>query len=389
MRDWGRYVGNRYGSFDNVFWCIGGDADPTPVADKLREFIAGLREFDTENLITAHNHRGTTSLTYWPNEPWLQVNSLFTATAPQYATFQAAYAHEPAMPWILLEGHYENEFGSSLDRIRAQNYWSMLAGSAGVIFGNCPIWHFGLSSSWCGQTDWQAQLSRPGSVQMTHFRALFESRHWEKLVPDPDGLVLTSGAGSFGSEEYALAAAASDGSSIIAYVPTPRELAFDTSVLTGTTVRAWWFDPRTAVASLIGEFPNGQLTIPPSPPEDWVLVLDDAARGFAAPGTPLPVTDAPVAPPIGARLHPNVPNPFNPRTEIRFELALSARVTLSIFDGAGRCVRRLLDRVETAGAHVLSWDGRDDAGRALASGVYVCRLSTAGGELSRKLILLK
>jgi flagellar hook assembly protein FlgD len=65
------------------------------------------------------------------------------------------------------------------------------------------------------------------------------------------------------------------------------------------------------------------------------------------------------------------------------------RVQISIFDASGRCVRRLLDRVESAGSHVVDWDGRDEEGSSLGSGMYVCHLGTAAGNISRKMILLK
>ena len=388
MRDWGRYVGNRYAAFDNIIWSMGGDADPTAVADKLRAVVQGLREFDSTHLITAHNHRGTQAVTYWPNESWLQINNAFPYRDALYQYTQFAYDHAPAMPFFLLEGFYENEYGATAKQLRAQSYWTVLTGGCGVVFGNCPLWHFGYSSSWCGLTDWQAQLARPGSVQMTHYRALFESRRWEQLVPDTDGSVLTSGSGTWGTEDFATAAAAADGSSIIAYVPTARSLSFDTTVLSGNTVRAWWFHPGNASTTLIGDFPSGNVSISPPPAGDWVLVLDDAALDFPAPGTPLP-TDAPAASMQNARLEAIQPNPFNPKTEIHYELTQAMRVQISIFDASGRCVRRLLDRVESAGSHVVGWDGRDEEGRSLGSGMYVCHLGTAAGNVGRKMILLK
>jgi hypothetical protein len=94
--------------------------------------------------------------------------------------------------------------------------------------------------------------------------------------------------------------------------------------------------------------------------------------------------------PARAALLPNWPNPFNPSTELRFSLSAAGPVTLAIHDLAGRCLRRLLDGAErAAGEQGLRWDGRDDAGRALPSGIYLVRLEAAGLSLSRKLTLLK
>ncbi|MEZ4388173.1 MAG: FlgD immunoglobulin-like domain containing protein [Candidatus Krumholzibacteriia bacterium] len=90
-----------------------------------------------------------------------------------------------------------------------------------------------------------------------------------------------------------------------------------------------------------------------------------------------------------ARLLGAAPNPFNPATEVRFELARAGHVTLDIFDSRGLRVRRLVSGHLEAGLHRASWQGRDEAGRQLASGVYHARLESAGGVVTRALTLLK
>jgi hypothetical protein len=83
------------------------------------------------------------------------------------------------------------------------------------------------------------------------------------------------------------------------------------------------------------------------------------------------------------------PNPFNPRTTIRFSLSADGPARLVIHDVNGRHVRTLADGSQKAGMHEVAWDGTDDTGRTVASGVYWSRLQ-AGGHLSnRKMIVLK
>jgi len=388
MRDWGRYVGDRYKDFPNIIWSIGGDWDPTQIADEYREMVAGIREFDTTHLISAHNHRETQAVTYWPGEAWLDVNNVFAPRDALYQHTLAAYDHSPVMPFFLLEAYYENEYNNTHQELRAQAYWSVLTGAFGVVFGNCPIWHFGYSSSWCGLTNWVGELDEPGSVHMTHYRDLFESRRWHRLVPDSENETLTAGMGVDGSENYAFAAVASDGSSIIAYVPTPRQLTFDTTALSGSTVRAWWFDPSDATATLVGDYPGGNLVIPTGPAGDNVLVLDDAAIGFDEPGIPL-ITAVPAPPLKLAELEQNEPNPFNPSTSIRFRLTRAAAVRLTIHDATGRLVRTLLAESRPAGTHDLHWDARDERGQRLGSGVYFYRLRADDELQTRKMLLLK
>ncbi len=90
------------------------------------------------------------------------------------------------------------------------------------------------------------------------------------------------------------------------------------------------------------------------------------------------------------RLLQNSPNPFNPTTSIRYSVGTDgARVGMHIYDVAGRRVATVLEGTSPAGSHVASWNGRDDSGRPVASGIYFCRLSVDAWTASRKMVLLK
>ena len=102
------------------------------------------------------------------------------------------------------------------------------------------------------------------------------------------------------------------------------------------------------------------------------------------------VTAATGATPASARLLPARPNPFNPATVIAFELDGRGRVELRVYDLAGRCVRTLVDVSALArGRHEMVWRGRDDAGRKLPAGSYVCRLRAARETSVQLLSLVK
>ena len=85
----------------------------------------------------------------------------------------------------------------------------------------------------------------------------------------------------------------------------------------------------------------------------------------------------------------NYPNRFNANTEIRLQLAKAWPVALNIYDVQGRLVRGLWSGLLAAGAHQLSWDGRDEAGRAAATGIFLYRLQSAGQAETRKMLLLR
>lgn len=89
------------------------------------------------------------------------------------------------------------------------------------------------------------------------------------------------------------------------------------------------------------------------------------------------------------RVLQNVPNPFNPRTEVRFALPERGPVAVELFDARGRRVHRLVDGVLEAGYHRVEWDGRDASGAPVASGVYFVRVRTATAEKSGRLVLVR
>jgi hypothetical protein len=88
-------------------------------------------------------------------------------------------------------------------------------------------------------------------------------------------------------------------------------------------------------------------------------------------------------------LHANSPNPFNPETTIRYSLPRATWVRLFVYDVSGRLVRRLDDGMEPAGERAVTWNGRDDRGTPVGSGVYIYRLDVDGMRLTRKMSLLK
>ncbi len=98
----------------------------------------------------------------------------------------------------------------------------------------------------------------------------------------------------------------------------------------------------------------------------------------------VPEADLSIVPPVSA-----APNPFNPQTTIRYELASDGLVSLEIYDVAGRKVRSLEVGAQSAGAHQVTWRGDDDSGHQLSSGVYFARLKTDRKVQVVKLMMTK
>ena len=165
-------------------------------------------------------------------------------------------------------------------------------------------------------------------------------------------------------------------------------------------------DYRTVIDGVswhhMAEAPSGGLD--PDCEPTAASVITAAANEIAAalewvfdgtiPGLTQPDCDVTGAPdPFGeagqvTRLYANQPNPFNPRTTLRFTLSTRQETTLAIYDVGGRRVRTLIDAELEGGPHEIVWDGTDDAGHALASGVYWSQLVTDDFRGSKKMIVL-
>ena len=96
-----------------------------------------------------------------------------------------------------------------------------------------------------------------------------------------------------------------------------------------------------------------------------------------------------MATPRAYRLGQNYPNPFNPETTIRYDVAEAGPVRLAIYALTGQRVRTLVDAQRSVGRYAVVWDGTDEAGRDVASSVYLCRMETGGYRSVRKMLLIR
>ncbi len=154
-------------------------------------------------------------------------------------------------------------------------------------------------------------------------------------------------------------------------------------------IHGWYPDelaPAGNLDALLGEPADGA----------WILRVRDLASYDT--GTldswclRLTLPDLTTAAPDAPRrldLAPNYPNPFNPSTRLTFTLPRQGRVSLRIYDPAGRLVRTLVEGELPAGVQQVTWNGRDAAGRSVGAGVYFARLVTPDGERLQKMLLVK
>jgi hypothetical protein len=91
------------------------------------------------------------------------------------------------------------------------------------------------------------------------------------------------------------------------------------------------------------------------------------------------------------RLLPNFPNPFNPTTTIKYEIPsnMNLPIQLSIYNVAGQLMRTLVNEIQQAGTYTVNWDGSDDRGMPVSSGMYFCILQAGDSRAARKITLIR
>jgi hypothetical protein len=153
--------------------------------------------------------------------------------------------------------------------------------------------------------------------------------------------------------------------------------------------RVWDLYPyvgRSAFIRMVDQSENGHINA------DYIVESGDPVTAFTGNGrtTKKPKRIVLTGANTAVRGLSNSPNPFNPTTTISFELTRPAHATVQIYDVGGARIRSLVSRDLSAGVHQSRWDGTDDQGRPVASGIYFYRLAVDGDIVAtRKMTLLK
>lgn len=285
-RAYGQFLGDRYKNFTNIIWMSGNDFQSWRTASDdvvVRAVALGIKDRDT-------NHLHTSELDYYissslDDTTWNSILD-FNATYTYYATYARLlqdYNRPNFLPNFMVEANYEFEHAYTGNAtLRHQEYWTMLCGATGQLYGNGYTWPFA--------GGWQSHLDTPGAIQFGYVTALFAPRAWYNLIPDTNHTVVTAGFGTFSAaadtslvnnNDYATAARTADGSLVMAYMPTSRTLTVDMSKLSGAAA-AHWYDPANGTYLPIASSPlpnSGTRTFTPSGNNsdgdgDWILVLE-------------------------------------------------------------------------------------------------------------------
>ena len=306
---YGRWLGQRYRD-KGLIWILGGDRNIE--SDEQREIIRamarGLRAGDGgTHLLTFHPRGGRGSAEDFHNDDWLDFNmrqnghnAKFTEG---YQNTRVDYDRTPVKPVLDGEPLYEDhpvsfrakDLGHSISSdVRRPLYWDLFSGACGHTYGHHSVWQMwqpGRNPINGPLMPWFEAIDQPGARQMQYGRRLIESRPFLSRVPD-DSIIVTDRVPTSvpGSGRYRFVGTRdAEGSYAMVYAPVGRAFKVRMDAIKGAEVNAWWYNPRNGRAAVIGEFPHtGEREfVPPDKGEmlDWVLVLDDASKGYPAPGS--------------------------------------------------------------------------------------------------------
>jgi hypothetical protein len=187
----------------------------------------------------------------------------------------------PKIPYLYIEGPYENERGSDEQSLRANAYGTILSGACGQVFGNNPIWHFSGPGLYEQTITWQDSLASRGAQSMSHLKTFFNSIAWWKLEPEQGKLLPVQDSTPPG---YAIGGRAPDGSLAVVYLFNRSSVVLNREALAKSVDRVRWFDPASGqYLDAAEKMTNRPELIQFEAPQarnsagfgDWILILTD------------------------------------------------------------------------------------------------------------------
>jgi hypothetical protein len=292
LASYGTYVGNRYNSFKNVGWCLGGDQYAefrnATTASREQAMATALKAATPNQIFTAHLDSSgdatrfqDSGMNAWDGTeyrtnlaPPYGFNGHYAfaeqSGTPVYTRNRLAYNLSPPMPTGVLDPSYEGEVNGSAMELRRRQYRVMCEGGAAGGYNS--------GATWYGYTDWTTVTT--GQTENIYWWNFWSSIPWQTLVPDQSNSVVTAGRGTYGAQDYVCAAASS--TLLAAYFPDGGANTITIAMSSfSKSMRARWYDPTSGVYSLISASIANSGTQNFSNPgantggsTDWVLILD-------------------------------------------------------------------------------------------------------------------
>jgi len=298
-RKFARFLAERYKD-KPIIWVLGGDRQPSKSVVVWDEMAAGIREVvGAKQLITYHPRTDSSGELH--NKAWLDFNMIQSGHDPNSTNHEAIardYALTPVKPCMDSEPAYEYppdampaERPVGEAQVRRLAYWGLFAGAHGHTYGTHPIWQMydeGREPRWDVVTPWHQSMDLPGVKQLIFVKRLIQSRPYLRRIPD-QGILASENPGGIDQIQATRDGrpGASDATYLMAYFPKHHRATINTALVAGEALNVTWYNPRNGESTDVGEVTNpGSLELEPPTNvdgEDWVLLIDDASKGYTAP----------------------------------------------------------------------------------------------------------
>lgn len=297
MTTYGTFLGNRYKSFPNIIWVMGGDSldtAPTDMSAQINALANAIKAADPNHLMTAHPSPGHTAFTDY-NRSWLDINAAYPSGPNVHPVTRGAW-QEVAKPTFMFEADYGNEHTQTDLGLRRQMWQGLLASGVGHVYGQDPQWYFGSNSGVSCHSagfpdttglDWRNTMSSFGSAFLQYVRRLLNVRPIHRLTPDFSHVVVTAGYDTGGTEAATYVPVMANNQMLIAWIGAGNAspITVDKTKFVSATFNFNWYNPRTGASTSGGTVAMGSGTQVFTAPDtnDWVLLLDDQALGLVIP----------------------------------------------------------------------------------------------------------
>ena len=296
---YGKWLGDRYKTYPNIIWILGGDRPP--ITDSVdyrpiwRAMAKGIKEgANGKAIFTYHTWGGHSTSEYIHNEDWLSINTMQSGhgsghDVPVWQMIGHDRGLTPVKPTLDAEPNYEdhpvnpwpkwdpaNGYFRDYD-VRKQTYRSVFSGACGVTYGHHAVWQFlSAREDTINHADryWTDAINRPGAFQVGYLKRLIESHSPLDRVPDQS--IITEGQGEKG--EYMAAFRDKNNKYAMIYLPVGKKIAVNTTFIQADSIRVSWFDPRIGKTENTGQVKKGTIMNFVSPTtgveNDWVLIIE-------------------------------------------------------------------------------------------------------------------
>ena len=300
----GKWIGSRYKNEKNIIWILGGDRNPRNENDVAiwRKMAAGITQGGggADKVLMSFHPQPTEvadggSAKWFHTDAWLDFNMLQTGHCREnniWDRIKADYYRQPVKPVLDGETIYEDhpvcfnakELGiSNAYDVRKNAYLSVFAGSFGHTYGCHDVWQMyapGRTAINGASIPWYDALNLTAANQMKFLRRLMEARSMEFRVPDQS--LITNAR-----QEHDHIQATRGKDYALIYSAEGKEMTVNFGKISGSDIKATWYNPRNGETKDAGLFANkGQRKfISPGSGygQDWVLIIDDAAKHYTLP----------------------------------------------------------------------------------------------------------